>query len=411
MAMGPWFGSIVSFLIWITVVDAIPAEPFNFTQQVDHFNAGDARTFMQRYYKNETWFKGPGSPIFCIIGGEGSVPPETGIFYPFVTDVLAKRFGALVIEPEHRFYGTSQPYGSSASFTGEHLSLATPQQALADTAAFIKANQKDYGCTDRGTPGYCPVITVGGSYPGWLSAMMRMRYPAIVDAAYAASAPMKFYSQEVDSNAYYQKVTDAAERAVPGCADAVRGALAMLAGLSKDEAVTALNICEPLPPYLSEGDDDDANAQLFRDELNMVFMVTFADLNMANYPPSGSSLEAACSDMVATAASDPFGALSRLLSNYAMALGLQDGAKDEIRYSRQSRIRSLHGSRWPAPSSPSSPPCFNMSSQLPAGTSATISCGDWSGCGTGSDGEIWDYETCNFLVEQIGVNNATDSTL
>ena len=27
-----------------------------------------------------------------------------------------------------------------------------------------------------GTPGYCPVITVGGSYPGFLSAMMRVRY-------------------------------------------------------------------------------------------------------------------------------------------------------------------------------------------------------------------------------------------
>ena len=50
---------------------------------------------------------GPGSPILCILGGEGAVPPSTGIFYPFVTDVLAKRFNALVVQPEHRFYGTS----------------------------------------------------------------------------------------------------------------------------------------------------------------------------------------------------------------------------------------------------------------------------------------------------------------
>lgn len=37
-------------------------------------------------------------------------------------------------------------------------------------------------CTaERGQPGYCPVVTVGGSYPGFLSAMMRLRYPAVVD--------------------------------------------------------------------------------------------------------------------------------------------------------------------------------------------------------------------------------------
>ena len=41
------------------------------------------------------------------------------------------------------------------------------------------------------------MITFGGSYPGWMSAMMRLRYPAVVDAAYAASAPMRFYAQQV----------------------------------------------------------------------------------------------------------------------------------------------------------------------------------------------------------------------
>lgn len=48
------------------------------------------------------------------------------------------------------------------------------------------------------------VLTFGGSYPGWLSAMMRIRYPGVVDFAYSASAPMLFYTQQVDQFAYYK---------------------------------------------------------------------------------------------------------------------------------------------------------------------------------------------------------------
>jgi hypothetical protein len=52
--------------------------------------------------------------------------------------------------------------------------------------------------------------------------------------------------------------------------------------------------------------------------------------------------------------------------------------------------------------------CYNMSNQLPSGHDATISSGDWSGVGTGTDGSSWDFETCTFLVEAIGTNGVTD---
>ena len=41
------------------------------------------------------------------VGGEGAIPPETGFFYPIVVQRLAPRWHAAVLQPEHRFYGTS----------------------------------------------------------------------------------------------------------------------------------------------------------------------------------------------------------------------------------------------------------------------------------------------------------------
>ena len=175
----------------------VPAEPSWYEQLTDHFSSSTA-TYRQRYYADERHFGGPGSPIFVIMGGEGGIPPEVGIFYPWVTEVLAAEHRALVVEPEHRYYGASLPFGE-ASFSPGNLSLLSPQQALADAARFVRAQQAALGCTGRGTPGYCPVLTIGGSYPGFLSAMMRLRYPDVVDMAYSASAPMKFYAQQVSS--------------------------------------------------------------------------------------------------------------------------------------------------------------------------------------------------------------------
>ena len=196
---------------------SIPRPAEQFDQLIDHFASPShpAKTFNQRYYEITEHFGGPGSPIICIMGGEGAIPPSTGIFYPWVGVDLARRFRALIVEPEHRFYGTSNPVGP-APFDTESLRLLTPQQALADAANLIIAKRKEFNCTSAGTPGYCPVITIGGSYPGFLSAMMRLRYPDVVDMAYSASAPTMLYAQEVDTMAYYRKITESAERSVPG---------------------------------------------------------------------------------------------------------------------------------------------------------------------------------------------------
>jgi pimeloyl-ACP methyl ester carboxylesterase len=167
-------------------------------------------TWIQPYFVSERHFAGPGHPIVVILGGEG---PVSGILYPFVSEGLAAAFGAHVVQTEHRFYGNSQPVtsweevidsSSSSSF------LLSPEQALEDWIQIIRYEQKRLGCEEIKTSAkYCPVITVGGSYPGFLSAMMRLNYPDIIDIAYASSAPLKLYehTSDFDSNGYYDFVT------------------------------------------------------------------------------------------------------------------------------------------------------------------------------------------------------------
>lgn len=104
----------------------VPSTPFWFQQKVSHFSASNA-TYWQRYYINEEHWAGPGNPIFVIMGGEGGISPETGIFYPWVTDILAKEYRGLVIQPEHRFYGESLPFGN-ASYLPTNMRAATRKE-------------------------------------------------------------------------------------------------------------------------------------------------------------------------------------------------------------------------------------------------------------------------------------------
>ena len=375
----------------------IPLPAQHFANLVDHFAAptDPPRTFQQRYYQIEEHFGGPGSPIILIVGGEGAVEPSTGVFYPWVGVNLAERLHALVVQPEHRFYGTSNPAGPPP-FSRDALRLLTPQQALADTAALIEAKRRQFGCTARGTPGYCPAITLGGSYPGWLSAMMRLRYPAVVDMAYSASAPTLMYAQRTPHAAYYAKVTQSAERALPGCPAAVRAAIAdYLAIESKAGVVQALGLCTSaasMPHYIAAG-----GLPTLQRAVNMVLMYTFASLNMENYPPNNeTALARSCAALVA-----------RPTSAGLRAFLLNQG-QDAGRY----RSAFGHGGERDAGAvtavASAATPCFNMSAQLAAGPRATISAGDFSGVGAGLNGESWDYETCTLLVERIETNNKTD---
>ena len=379
---------LLAALAALTVAGIPRPEQFYEKQLVDHLAQDERRRrhdpneyYSQRYYTYDKHFGGPGHPIFLILGGEGAVEPTTGIFYPFVAETLAQQFGAYVLEPEHRFYGKSQPLKGKADYYNDmddedpRVKLFTPEQALRDAMALLNYTRRQLGCSsDKTSTRYCPIITVGGSYPGWLSAMARIMFPEIVDMAYAASAPMGFYAQQVDRFAYYEHITNVAEETLLGCSAAVQQALTevelqILASNKDDLEASAVGICkDTVPSYIL--DNEDPNSSMV-EELMMVIAYTFANDNMADYPPSTNTrLYKAC----------------QTFTNSTLT------SSDKVKEFLVQRLNRRNPSNK----------CWNMTSQMPSGPHATISSGDWSGVGTGNNGESWDFQTCTLLVEAIG---------
>ena len=103
---------------------------FAAASQQEHWDAPG-----QRYFLNDQYWGGPGSPIFVYIGGEG--PESCGTLQPGVLlmSQLAEKHSALMVDIEHRYYGESYPTANDMS--NEHLAAyLTSEQALADLYVF-----------------------------------------------------------------------------------------------------------------------------------------------------------------------------------------------------------------------------------------------------------------------------------
>jgi hypothetical protein len=344
-------------------------------QPVDHFDPNDDRTWSHPYYVSDDYFEGPGNPIFVILGGEG---PIKRILYPFVSKKLAYEFGAYVLQTEHRFYGASQPIGENPT-TQELLTLFTPEQAIADYINLIQAVQKELGCSlSRLSPEYCPVVTVGASYPAFLSAIMRQSFAHVIDIAYAASAPMLLnaHHPDTDTNAYYDHVSNVAERAWPGC---VKGTRETLKELHRDiinadieEMSRSLGVCsDRIPEYMR------SSPTVFATELTQLVVSVSADANMVYYPPSEDTLLVKTCKIFTNETASP----QQRYANFLLALTDTDDYKEAL---------------------PVGDDCFDLQTQLPDGPNASISSADWSGAGWSRTGTRWEFQVCKDLVIKCG---------
>jgi hypothetical protein len=127
-------------------------------------------------------------------------------------------------------------------------------------------------------------MTVGGSYPGFLSSVMRIAYPSVVDIGYASSAPLQLYDHNHGQYVYFDKITEVADSASPGCAKQVKATLleaqqdVLSSKMSVEQVAAEYGICtETLPGYIRTTD------VLFQ-EIALVVAAHFADLNMVRLP-------------------------------------------------------------------------------------------------------------------------------
>jgi hypothetical protein len=180
---------------------------------LDHFNPLDNRTFLNRYWMNDTYYK-PGGPIFMYDNGEAGVQTgqpaqslsEEGIVFGAME--LAKKYHGIGILWEHRYFGGSMPFETD-NVTGVALAgydayqYLTNEQALEDVVYFAKNFQppgyKDSSLSSDSTPW----IWIGGSYAGYRAAMIRVRNPDVFFASWSSSGPVETV---VQNSVYFNQI-------------------------------------------------------------------------------------------------------------------------------------------------------------------------------------------------------------
>lgn len=151
---------------------------------------------------------------------------------------MGPEFNALILFAEHRYFGESQPFGNqSESYKKENSVYLTVEQALADYVEFLKWYTQEIGCVD------CPIIAFGGSYGGMLAAWMRMKFPNVVTAAIASSAPILYFKDVTPLNVFYSISTYNYERSnVTNCKDMIHEAYKRLDAYASNPSTTQQTI-------------------------------------------------------------------------------------------------------------------------------------------------------------------------
>jgi lysosomal Pro-X carboxypeptidase len=335
----------------------VPPPPtiYRVQQQVDHFNAGDERTFTQRVLVYSDRYE-QGGPILFTPGGEANAMggyEHNG----FMWDHFEGQ-NALYVFPEHRDYGESPLFGEE-SWSDENLKYLSVEQALADYVENLAWAKRTFNVS-AGTK----VAAFGGSYPGELALFMRVHYPEIVDGAMASSAPLRYHPHMVKENAFYEVTTRVFDVGQPGCSEHFYKGVVELGKLfargleGRAEVERELGLCSA--PRV-----DDEHL------INLWLANAMADLTMENYPYAFGGLPAWPLSVACTKLRDALSRGGSPLYALRQAINVDYNATGDVR-------------------------CHNISSEY-------YPCADITGCGppSSTDATSWNYQSCTQIVSSV----------
>eukprot|EP01028_Stygiella_incarcerata_P009784 TRINITY_DN472_c0_g1_i1.p1 TRINITY_DN472_c0_g1~~TRINITY_DN472_c0_g1_i1.p1 ORF type:complete len:505 (+),score=103.36 TRINITY_DN472_c0_g1_i1:82-1515(+) len=266
-----------------------------FTQKLDQFDNLDTKTWQQRYYVNDSFYKpGSGAPVFFMIGGEGPLS-DSSVTDHFVVGLYAKNFSALVVSLEHRYYGKSIPTPDTST---ENMKYLSSRQALADLANFRDFIVEKYNAESS------KWVVFGGSYPGCLSAWAREKYAHLFDISVASSGPVL---AQLDFPEYFETVND-----VIGdkCSSALRTATAQLETMldtssGRSKLSSMFKTCIPL--------DTDVNNQIMFLSALTDPIAGIVQYNLDNVPYQPMNVTTMCNMIMGT---DPLSNWANLVQVY-----------------------------------------------------------------------------------------------
>ncbi|KAK7868813.1 hypothetical protein R5R35_003650 [Gryllus longicercus] len=184
-----------------------------FSQVKDHFSGDNKTIWHQKFFYSDDFFK-PGGPVFLYVGGEFELS-SSFLSGGHIIEMAAEN-NAFLLGLEHRYYGESFP--TAIKNIPKSLALLNVDQALADLAYFVEnvAELEEFRLLSGAR-----WIAIGCSYPGMLAAWLRAKYPHLVYAAVASSAPVLAKTEFPE---YEDVVARVLRDSKPGCLESIQKA-------------------------------------------------------------------------------------------------------------------------------------------------------------------------------------------
>ncbi|XP_037033396.1 lysosomal Pro-X carboxypeptidase-like [Bradysia coprophila] len=235
-----------------------------FSTRIDHFRPLNQQRVNFTYNANTHHFENYG-PLYIYL--KDAFDYSTDMIEEGLMVDIARETGAALLTFDPRYFGLNRPF-DSASF--ENLELLSVEQAIADTAEFIRVIRREIPTAE-----FSRVILWGSGVGGTLAVFARSRYAHLIHAAWSSSG---IFDSGVYSYGPYDVLEFTFDIDDGGvCRETIQDAYEEIVGLVLSgqgaELADRLNLCNPV-----ETDNPSDVAALYENSIRAV-MYYFEDFH------------------------------------------------------------------------------------------------------------------------------------